>query len=96
MPFQSYSVISRLSQLHEEITRFKKAQDMMANVNAALKRGDTYVLQQFKLPKKLITELKQRHARGLPAYPNYVFKHNTEYLDVLQSELTELEGQQKC
>lgn len=87
MSFHFASTASGVTQLQEEIARIQGAQVMMAGINAALERGDLYALQKQQLSPQHIFQLLQRHRRGLPAYPEYLFRHNQEYLDVLQMQL---------
>ena len=86
MSFHPVSAGSLLTQLYEEIARIEGAQSMMATINAALKRGDVYALQRQNLSPQHISDLLQRHRRGLQAYPDYLFSHNQEYLDVLRAQ----------
>lgn len=90
MSFHPVSAASRANHLREEIARIEGAQAMMATINAALKRGDVYALQRQNLSHQHISDLLQRHRRGLPAYPDYLFAHNQEYLDVLRAQQREL------
>ncbi|ANY18472.1 hypothetical protein [Bordetella pseudohinzii] len=90
MSVHPVSATSQLTQLREEIARIEGAQAMMASINAALQRGDVYALQRQNLSPQHISDLLLRHRRGLPAYPDYLFCHNEEYLDVLRSQLAEL------
>lgn len=72
--------------LEHDIARLHAAQRRMAAVNAALQRGDTQTLRQQQLSGEHIAELLKRHARGLPAYPDYVFRHNQEALEMLRRQ----------
>jgi len=90
MSFHFANTASGLTQLQEEIARIQGAQAMMAGINDALERGDVYALQRQQLSPQHIFQLLQRRRRGLPAYPDYLFRHNQEYLDVLQMQLQAL------
>lgn len=71
----------------DDIARLHAAQRRMATVNAALNRGDMQALQQQQLSSEHIAELLKRHAKGLPAYPAYLFQHNRETLEILQLQV---------
>lgn len=72
--------------LEDDIARLHAAQRRMAAVNAALHRRDIQALRQQQLSGEHIAELLKRHARGLPAYPDYVFRHNQEALEMFRGE----------
>ena len=76
--------------LIKEMSRIQKAQKRMATTNHALERDDAQTLSRLELPPPLIAHLLQRKIKGQPGYPDYLFKHNQEYLDVLKMRLKKL------